>query len=152
MFLNGITKLRKTWNYKQGWGYSKLRCIPKYSQPKDTGTYIVYIVVVVSDLICSVVVWVYFLWERSHMFSLGASTIIFPVVLLVFVLKFVKVHWVFVYVLNGVTKLRKTWNYKQGLGYPRPRCGPKYPQTKDTDIFIYVCFRFLCKFVAYYTM
>ena len=36
MFLNGVTKLRKTWNYKQGWGYSKLRCSPKYLQPKDT--------------------------------------------------------------------------------------------------------------------
>ena len=36
MFLNGVTKLRKTWNYKQGWGYSKLRCGPKYLQPKDT--------------------------------------------------------------------------------------------------------------------
>ena len=36
MFLNGVTKLRKTLNYKQGWGYSKLRCSPKYSQPKDT--------------------------------------------------------------------------------------------------------------------
>ena len=36
MFLNGVTKLRKTWNYKQGWGYSKLRCSPKYPQPKDT--------------------------------------------------------------------------------------------------------------------
>ena len=35
MFLNGVTKLRKTWNYKQGWGYSKLRCSPKYLQPKD---------------------------------------------------------------------------------------------------------------------
>ena len=57
MFLNGVIKLRKTLNYKQGWGYSKLRCSPKYSQPKDTSTYIVYIVVVVAcDLICSVVV------------------------------------------------------------------------------------------------
>ena len=63
MFLNGVTKLRKTLNYKQGWGYSKLGCSPKYSQPKDTGTYIVYIVVVVvaCDLICSVVVWVSFM-------------------------------------------------------------------------------------------
>ena len=65
MFLNGVTELRKTLNYKQGWGYSKLRSSPKYSQPKDTGTYIVYIVVVVAivvcDLISSVVVWVYFL-------------------------------------------------------------------------------------------
>ena len=32
---------------------------PKYSQPKDTGTCIVYIVVVVCDVICLVVVWVY---------------------------------------------------------------------------------------------
>ena len=39
MFLNGVTKLRKTWNYKQGWGYSKLRCSPKYPQPKDTDTF-----------------------------------------------------------------------------------------------------------------
>ena len=36
MLLNGVTKLRQTWNYKQGWGYSKLRCSPKYPQPKDT--------------------------------------------------------------------------------------------------------------------
>ena len=64
MFLNGVTKLRKTLNYKQGWGQYKVRHSPKYSQRKDTGTYIVYIVVVVvvvCDLICSVVVWVYFL-------------------------------------------------------------------------------------------
>ena len=135
----------------QGWGYSKRRCIPKYSQPKDIGTYIVYIVVDVSDLISSVLVWQYYLFERSpYVWSLGASKIIFPVVLLVFVLKFVSVHSVFVYVLNGVTKLRKTWNYKQGLGYPRR--GPKYPQTKDTDIIVDVCFRFVSKFVAYYTM
>ena len=35
----------------------------KHSQPRDTDTYIVYIVVVVvvCDLICSVVVWVNFL-------------------------------------------------------------------------------------------
>ena len=39
MFLNGVTKLRKTWNYKQGWGYSKLRCSPKYPQPKDTDSF-----------------------------------------------------------------------------------------------------------------
>ena len=36
MFLNGVTKLKKTLNYKQGWGYSKLRCSPKYPKPKDT--------------------------------------------------------------------------------------------------------------------
>ena len=36
MLLNGVTKLGQTWNYKQGWGYSKLWCSPKYPQPKDT--------------------------------------------------------------------------------------------------------------------
>ena len=39
-FLNGVTKLRQTWNYKQGWRYSKLRCSPKYPQPKDTDIFL----------------------------------------------------------------------------------------------------------------
>ena len=50
MFLNGVTKLRKTWNYKQGWEYSKLRCSPKYPQPKGTDIFMSVIVFCVNLL------------------------------------------------------------------------------------------------------
>ena len=62
MFLNGVTKLRKTWNYKQGWGYSKLRCSPKYLQPKDFMSGFVFCVNLLHTTLCRLlfVVSVYF--------------------------------------------------------------------------------------------
>ena len=34
MFLNGVTKSRKTWNYKQGWGTPSLSVVQSTHNPK----------------------------------------------------------------------------------------------------------------------
>ena len=34
LFLNGVTKLRKTWNYKQGWGTPNLGAVQSTHSPK----------------------------------------------------------------------------------------------------------------------
>ena len=39
VLLKKCLQLRKNINYKQGWGYSKLRCSPEHSQPKDMGIF-----------------------------------------------------------------------------------------------------------------
>ena len=76
------------------------------------------------------------------MFSVGSSIIIFPVVLFNKIICVVVClsMLIFCLFLNGVTKLQKMWNYKQGWGYSKLRCSPKYLQPKDADILCLVLF------------
>ena len=52
MLLKKCLQLRKNINYKQGWGYSKPRCSPEHSQPKNMGIFCLLGWLQVIELLC----------------------------------------------------------------------------------------------------